>query len=64
MLRLAAASNKKLTLPPVYPTGAALWALPPLTTGVQPLHLYKGESWNTIREWSMAKITPATHPAE
>ena len=50
--------------PSVQPTAAALWALLPSTTAVQPLRLYQGESQDTIREWGIAQITPGRHQAE
>ena len=61
---VVAAGRTKAALPPVQPTAAALWALLPSTTAVQPLRLYQGESQDTIREWGIAQITPGRHPAE
>ena len=40
------------------PTAAALWALLPSTTAVQPHRLYQGESRATIREWGITQIMP------
>ena len=50
--------------PPIQPTAAALWALLPSTTAVQPHRLYQGESRDTIREWGITQITPGRHIAE
>ena len=61
---VAAAGRTKAALPPLQPMAAALWALLPSTTAVQPLRLYQGESWDTIREWGIAQITPGRHRAE
>ena len=61
---VAAAGRTKTALPPIEPTAAALWALLPSTTAVQPLCLCPGESRDTIREWGIAQITPGRHPAE
>ena len=61
---LAAVGRTKSALPPIQPTAAALCALLPWTTAVQPLRLYHGESRDTIREWGIAQITPGRHPAE
>ena len=61
---VAAAGRTKATLPPIQPTAAALGALLPSTTAVQPLRLYQGESWDTIREVGIAQITLGQHPAE
>ena len=61
---VAAAARTSAAHPPVQPTAAALWALLPSTTAVQPLRLYQGECRDKIREWGVAQITPGTHPAE
>ena len=61
---VAAAARASATLPPVQPTAAALWALLPSTTAVQPLCLFQGESRDKIRERGIAQITPGRHPAE
>ena len=61
---VAAAARTSTTHPPVQPTAAALGALLPSTTAVQPLRLYQGESLDTVREWGIAQITPGRHPAE
>ena len=47
-------------LAPVQPTAAALWALLPSTTAMQPLRLYQDESRDTIREWAMANLAGST----
>ena len=61
---VAAAALPSAALPPVQPTAAALWALLPSATAVQPLRLYQGESRDKVREWGIAQITPGRHPAE
>ena len=61
---VAAAARTSAALPVVQPTAAALWALLPSTTAVQPLRRFKGESRDKIREWGIAQITPGRHPAE
>ena len=61
---VAAAGCTKAALPPIQPTAAALWALLPSTTAVQPLRVYQGESRDTIREWGIARITLGRHPTE
>ena len=61
---VAAAAHASTALPLVQPTAAALWALLPSTTAVQPLRLFQGESRDKIREWGIAQITPGRHPAE
>ena len=45
---VAAAARTSAALPPVQPTAAALWALLPSTTTVQPLRLFQGESRDKI----------------
>ena len=59
-----ATARTSAALPPVQFTAAALWALLPSTTAVQPLRLFPGESRDKIREWGIAQITPERHPAE
>ena len=61
---VAAAGRTKAALPPVQRMAAALWALFPSTTGVQPLRLYQGESRDTIWDWGIAQIKPGRHPAQ
>ena len=61
---VAATARTTAALPPAQPTAAALWALLPSTTTVQPLRLYKGESYDKIRQRGITQITPGRHPAE
>ena len=61
---VVAAGRAKAAPPPIQPTAAALWALLPSTTAVQPHRLYQGESRDTIRGWGITQITLGRHPAE
>ena len=61
---VAAAGRAKAAPPPIQPTAAALRAVLPLMTAVQPHCFYHGESRDKILEWGITQITPGRHPAE
>ena len=61
---VADAARTKAAPLPIQPTAAALGALLPSTTAVQPHCLYQGESRDTIRDRGITQITPGRNPAE